>query len=100
MATQRDVLFITTQRDEALQQRLATQSTPVSAAVADVLGIEVFTHSDDPDAFRVWLQRAINPLVGGRPALEQAPRGRSGGLPAGGTTDNRTRILRFLERSL
>lgn len=96
MATQRDVLFITTQRDEALQRRLATQSTPVSAAVADVLGIEVFSHSYDPDAFRAWLQRAINPLVGGRPALEQAPRGRAGGLPAGGTTDNRTRILRFL----
>ena len=52
MATQRDVLFITTQRNEALQQRLASQSTPLTPAVADVLGIEVFTHTYDPEAFR------------------------------------------------
>jgi hypothetical protein len=96
MATQRDVLFITTQRNEALQQRLASQSTPLTPAVADVLGIEVFTHTYDPEAFRAWLLRAVNPIVGGRPALEQSPRSRANGLPAGGTTDNRTRILRFL----
>jgi len=71
MTAQRSILFITTSDNPALQARLASQTRAMTDNERDLLDIEVFTHVFDPDRFREYLLRAINPLVGGRPALDQ-----------------------------
>lgn len=71
MATQRAILFITTSDNDDLQRRLAGQTRPLSDTERDLLDVEVFTHVYDPERFRAYLLRAVNPLVNGRPALDQ-----------------------------
>lgn len=61
--SQRDILFITTGPDDALNARLATQSSPVSDAAQDAFDIEVFTHVYDPDLWLGWLDRAADPIL-------------------------------------
>ncbi len=63
MTSQRDILFITTSEDDALNARLATQSAPVSEAAQDAFDIEVFTHVYDPERWAAWIGRSRDPIL-------------------------------------
>lgn len=71
--SERKVFYITTSNDDALQARLGTRTTRVGQDEQDALDIEVFTHTYDPVRANAWLERAKNPLIGGRPARERMP---------------------------
>lgn len=61
--SQRDILFITTGPDDALNARLASQTSPVSEGAQDAFDIEVFTHVYDPDLWRAWIDNSADPVL-------------------------------------
>lgn len=63
MTSQRDILFITTSEDDALNARLASQSAPVSEAAQDAFDIEVFTQVYDAERWSAWMDRSRDPIL-------------------------------------
>lgn len=76
MTTLREVLFITTGADAALQRTLAARSRVMTDVEQLALDVEVFPHSYAPEEFRAWLAVALNPVVRGGRALDLAPAAR------------------------
>lgn len=72
MTVRRELFFITTGENQALQRELATRTRPVPQQDQDLLDIEVFSHTYDPERFRAWLERAADPMVNGASATSQA----------------------------
>lgn len=71
MAVRRDIFYITTDAGadaDRRQAQLAQRTQRVPDGEADLFGIETFVHSYDPEQAQAWLQRARDPLIGGRPA--------------------------------
>lgn len=95
----REVFYITTDAGaeaDARQAALARRTQPVPDGEADLLLIESFVHVYDAEQARAWMERAVNPLINGRPALSLPYDGAAGlgdGTPRPRTRAAKLRLL-------